>query len=69
MTTINTVTGPMDSADLGFTLMHEHIMVAAAGAHKDYPELLGPAFMANAYYRLLPGRIRKSRLMLYYSSC
>jgi phosphotriesterase-related protein len=52
MTTINTVTGPMDSADLGFTLMHEHIMVAAAGAHKDYPELLGPAFMANAVEKL-----------------
>ncbi len=52
MTTINTVTGTMDSADLGFTLMHEHIMVAASGVHKDYPELLGPDFMANAIKKL-----------------
>ena len=29
MTTINSVTGPIDSADLGFTLMHEHVLVAA----------------------------------------
>ena len=52
MTTINTVTGPMDSADLGFTLMHEHIMVAASGVHQDYPELLGPDFMTNAVKKL-----------------
>jgi len=52
MTTINTVTGPMDSADLGFTLMHEHIIVAAAGVYTDYPELLGPDFMENAVKKL-----------------
>ena len=28
MATLQTVTGPIDSADLGFTLMHEHILVA-----------------------------------------
>ncbi len=28
MATINTVTGPIDTASLGFTLMHEHILTA-----------------------------------------
>jgi phosphotriesterase-related protein len=41
MTTINSVLGPLDTANLGFTLMHEHIMVAAPGISQDYPELLG----------------------------
>ena len=42
MTTINSVLGPIDSSDLGFTLMHEHVMVAASGLSKSYPDLLGP---------------------------
>jgi phosphotriesterase-related protein len=41
MTTILSVLGPLDTTDLGFTLMHEHIMVAAPGIALDYPELLG----------------------------
>ncbi len=41
MATINSVLGPLDTADLGFTLMHEHLMVAPAGVLQDYPELLG----------------------------
>ena len=41
MTTINSVLGPIDSADLGFTLMHEHVMVAASGLSRHYPDLLG----------------------------
>ena len=42
MTQINSVLGPIDSRDLGFTLMHEHVMVAASGLSKSYPDLLGP---------------------------
>ena len=42
MTQINSVLGPIDSGDLGFTLMHEHVMVAASGLSKSYPDLLGP---------------------------
>jgi len=42
MATVNSVLGPLESADLGFTLMHEHVMVSAAGVYRDYPELLGP---------------------------
>jgi phosphotriesterase-related protein len=45
MTTINSVLGPLDTADLGFTLMHEHILVGTAGVSCDYPELLGAAPM------------------------
>ena len=45
MTTINSVLGPLDTAALGFTLMHEHLIVAGAGIHQNYPELLGADFM------------------------
>jgi len=41
MTTINTVLGPVEAKDLGFTLMHEHVLVGFAGVYRDYPELLG----------------------------
>ena len=42
MTTINSVLGPIETADLGFTLMHEHVMIAASGLYRSYPDLLGP---------------------------
>ncbi len=45
MTTINSVLGPLDTANLGFTLMHEHIIVASAGVPQNYTELLGTGFM------------------------
>jgi len=41
MTTVNSVLGPLDAADLGFTLMHEHLICAPAGCTRDFPELLG----------------------------
>ena len=37
MATVNTVLGPVDSASLGFTLSHEHIIVSAAGMSHTYP--------------------------------
>jgi phosphotriesterase-related protein len=39
---INTVRGPVSVEDLGFTLMHEHVMVSASGLFDSYPDLLGP---------------------------
>ena len=45
MTTINSVLGPLDTKDLGFTLMHEHIMHSAAGIPQNYPELLGAGYV------------------------
>jgi phosphotriesterase-related protein len=42
MAAINGVLGPIEGSDLGFTLMHEHVMVAASGLLASYPDLLGP---------------------------
>ena len=40
MASVNTVLGPVDSDDLGFTLSHEHIILSAAGVRHTYPELV-----------------------------
>ncbi len=45
MTVINTVLGPLDTSALGFTLMHEHLIVSSAGIPRNYPKLLGDGFM------------------------
>ena len=42
MTTVNSVLGPISSDDLGFTLMHEHVMVSAPAMFRTYPDLFGP---------------------------
>ncbi len=39
--TVNTVLGPKPADELGFTLMHEHVMVAASGLYRTYPDLFG----------------------------
>ena len=41
MNTINSVLGPITADQLGFTLMHEHVMVCASGLLEQYPDLLG----------------------------
>ena len=41
MDAINGVLGPLSGDDLGFTLMHEHVMVCASGLIDSYPDLLG----------------------------
>ena len=41
MATVNSVLGPLDTADLGFTLPHEHVVVATAGIRQTFPELYG----------------------------
>lgn len=46
MAIINSVLGKLNTADLGFTHMHEHIISTAAGIPQNYyPELLGIGFM------------------------
>jgi phosphotriesterase-related protein len=35
------VLGPLDVADLGFTLTHEHLFTASAGIQQTFPELFG----------------------------
>ena len=39
MATINSVLGPLDTADLGFTLPHEHLIDSSAGIRDTYYEL------------------------------
>src|SRR5579859_5025197 len=41
MPTVNSVLGPLDCAQLGFTLTHEHVFTASAGVQQTYPELFG----------------------------
>lgn len=53
MNIVNSILGPLNTDALGFTLMHEHIIVAAAGIPQDYPELLGDDFSV----RILQGLI------------
>ena len=48
MSQITSVLGPLDGSQLGFTLMHEHVMVCASGLHASYPDLLGPDREARA---------------------
>ena len=40
MQEVNTVLGPVDTADLGFTLCHEHVIVGSPGIRHTYPELM-----------------------------
>ncbi len=39
MPTVNTVTGAVDVAALGFTLMHEHVYVLTEGLNAEFPHL------------------------------
>lgn len=41
MTAIETVRGPVDSADLGITLMHEHVFVLTSDVQANYPDEWG----------------------------
>ena len=40
MSMINSVLGPMDTANLGVTLSHEHVLVSSAGIQYVYPEFI-----------------------------
>jgi phosphotriesterase-related protein len=39
MAIIQSATGPLDTADMGFTLMHEHVLVMWPPMYQQYPEL------------------------------
>lgn len=56
MATVNSVLGPLDTADLGFTLMHEHLMVSSAGIPQNYAELLGDNLMERLVRGLTQAR-------------
>ena len=40
MATINSVLGPLDTANLSFTLSHEHVLTASAGIQQVFPEFI-----------------------------
>ena len=42
MAKVNTVLGPINTEDLGFTLMHEHLLCAFPNAYREYPDILVP---------------------------
>jgi phosphotriesterase-related protein len=52
MPTVNTVSGPVDTADLGFTLMHEHIVVQSPGVKENFPVFDRTAELDKAVKRL-----------------
>ena len=43
MAIVNSVLGPLDTADMGFTLSHEHVGTNAAGLRHTYPEFIDRA--------------------------
>ena len=54
MITVNSVLGHLSTDALGFTLMHEHVITAAAGIPQTYPDLLGVNFID----RIIQGLIK-----------
>ena len=55
MSQVNTVLGPIDSSELGFTLSHEHITLGAAGAAATYPGFQDRRAIADAASAALSG--------------
>jgi phosphotriesterase-related protein len=54
---IQSATGPLDTANMGFTLMHEHVMVLWPPMYQQYPELFDrEARMAEAVAKLQAAR-------------
>ena len=45
MTIINSVIGPIDTSNLGTTLMHEHVLSSSIGIPQNYPEILDRGYM------------------------
>ena len=39
MPQVETLRGPVDTSQLGFTLMHEHVFVLTEGLNQTYPKL------------------------------
>ena len=57
MATIQTATGPLDTDDLGFTLMHEHVLVLSWSYRMQYPgEFDRAAELKTAVERLVEAR-------------
>jgi phosphotriesterase-related protein len=65
MATIQGVLGPIDTADLGFTLMHEHVMVATPAMRQAFPDWVDrDAVVAHATAELRAAMARGVRTMV-----
>jgi phosphotriesterase-related protein len=64
MPIVNTVRGPIDTADLGFTLMHEHIIVESPGVKENFPILDRRAEIARAATKLNDAYARGVRTLV-----
>src|SRR5688572_22917556 len=53
MPQVQTVTGPVDTADLGMTYMHEHVMAATPGLYTSFPQLYDRAGVLETATRKL----------------
>ena len=40
MSTVNSVQGPIDTSEMGFTLSHEHVLITSAGIQTTFPEFV-----------------------------
>lgn len=47
MATVNTVLGPLDTAQLGFTLMHEHVVTLSPGVRENWPQTFNRALVVR----------------------
>ena len=64
MPTVNTVTGPVDTKDLGFTLMHEHIIVQSPGVKENFPVFDRAAGIKSAAQKLKDVQSRGVKTMV-----
>ena len=47
MTVVNSVLGPLDTADFGTTLIHEHVFGSSIGIPQNYPEILERGYLKH----------------------
>ena len=64
MSTINAVSGPIETAELGFTLMHEHILVQSPGVKENFPVMDRAAEIEKAVAKLSDVRSRGVKTMV-----
>jgi phosphotriesterase-related protein len=65
MATVQSATGPLDTADLGLTLMHEHVILRSPGMEEQWPRLYPRAeWLARAVDRLVEAKAAGVRTMV-----
>lgn len=65
MATIQSATGPLDTADLGFTYMHEHVIIGTPGFYEGHPHMWkADEFRQKAVQKLSDARQRGVKTMV-----